>query len=65
MDELKKLLSEEPTGPSKTYSELLEEGHPHKGGLAQLASAEKAGTLFGSTGAPDERSPAPTSTKKR
>ena len=28
--------------PTKTFSELLAEGIPHKGGLAQLASVEAA-----------------------
>ena len=27
--------------PTKTYSDLLAEGLPHKGGLAQLAAAEQ------------------------
>jgi hypothetical protein len=49
MAELKQLLSELPdeSAPAgKTFSELLAEGHAHKGGLAQLAALEKAGTLF-------------------
>lgn len=52
MDEIAKLMAElesdEPGRPTKTYTQLLAEGHPHKGGLAQLAAAEQAGTLFGS-----------------
>jgi len=31
----------EPLPTPKTYTELLQEGVPHKGGLAQLASAEQ------------------------
>lgn len=29
--------------PTKTYAQLLEEGLPHKGGLLQLAQAEREG----------------------
>jgi hypothetical protein len=54
MDEIEKLMAElesdDPGRPIKTYTQLLAEGHPHKGGLAQLAAAEQAGTLFGSPG---------------
>ena len=32
-------------GGDKTFNDLLAEGVPHKGGLAQLASAEKLGVL--------------------
>lgn len=45
-----------PGTPIKTFSKLLAEGVPHKGGLAQLASVEKAGTLFGSSEGQDEPS---------
>ncbi|HXC78074.1 MAG TPA: hypothetical protein VNU19_13590 [Candidatus Acidoferrum sp.] len=33
--------------PSKTYAQLLAEGAPHAGGLAQLAAAERDGPLLG------------------
>lgn len=32
--------------PAKTYTQLLEEGMPHKGGLLQLAQAEREGGLW-------------------
>lgn len=32
--------------PAKTYTQLLEEGLPHKGGLLQLAQAEREGGLW-------------------
>lgn len=57
IEEVKKLLSELPDEDapvSKTLAQLLAEGHPHKGGLAQLAAAEEAGTLFGSKEPPPE-----------
>lgn len=39
-DTLEKLL--EPSGaPAKTYTQLVVEGVPHKGGLADLAAAEQ------------------------
>lgn len=49
MDEIPDLTFD-PKAPTKTYSELLAEGVPHKGGLAQLASAEKTGGLWSSAG---------------
>ena len=36
----------DPNAPTKTFSELLAAGVPHKGGLAQLAAAEKTGGLW-------------------
>ena len=41
-DELDGILNEPRKGPAKTYSQLLAEGVPHEGGLAQLAAAEIA-----------------------
>ncbi|GIK24696.1 MAG: hypothetical protein BroJett006_09420 [Betaproteobacteria bacterium] len=32
--------------PAKTYTQLLEEGLPHRGGLQQLAQAERDGGLW-------------------
>ena len=36
----------DPDRAAKTYTELLKEGVPHKGGLAQLAQAEQEGGLW-------------------
>jgi hypothetical protein len=40
---IEKLL--EPEDDSKTFSQLLAEGVPHKGGLGQLASAERTSSV--------------------
>ena len=40
--EIDRILNEPVKGPTKTYSQLLAEGVPHNGGLAQLAGAEIA-----------------------
>lgn len=42
MDDLNDLLDPDYV-PTKTYSQLLEEGVQHQGGLAQLAQAETGG----------------------
>lgn len=65
MDKIDKALAEaQKPGPTKSYSELLQAGVPQKGGLAQLASAEKTGVLFGSRAAQPSDSPPSTSPKK-
>ncbi len=38
--------------PAKTFTQLLQEGHPEKGGLSQLASAEQMESPQSSTEAP-------------
>lgn len=40
-------LGPEPTGPVRSFTELLASGIPHKGGLAQIAAMEADGTLYG------------------
>lgn len=44
---LESLLDVPQEGRIKTYSELLAEGIPHKGGLRMLADAERRGVLYG------------------
>ena len=62
-DELAQLLAEAEAHAaseapvSKTLTQLLQEGHPHKGGLAQLAAAEQDGTLFGFKPRPSSDAP--------
>ena len=52
------------TAKDKTFTELLEAGVPHKGGLALLASAEREARLRSSLEAKPAHFPQPTSLKK-
>ncbi len=47
---------------TKTYTQLLQEGTPEKGGLSQLASLESTAGPQPSTAVPSETSPPSTST---
>jgi hypothetical protein len=49
--ELAEPLDASPAGKSKTFADLIREGHPHNGGLLMLARAEATRELFGGPGA--------------
>lgn len=59
MDEIEKLLEEavNPQTPSKTFAQLLAENPQHKGGLAQLASAEQEARSRSTAAVPNPSKP--------